>query len=250
MGYQRLIKAMLDVELEKSSSRSDWMQRPLTEKQLHYAVDDVRYLLTVYEKLYKELQLRNLLYVVDEEYESVIENIKCNDFDDAYIRVKQAWKLNPKEFSVLKVLATWREKAMRENDMPRNKIAKNEALMTLAGSDQWSIQQLFSIEGLPAATVKNRGEELIDLINDVYHSSNSVERMPKPIKTDELMSKLKATLKELAEEIGIAEQMLSKKSYNEQLYWMIKQADFSSVPMAIKGWRRNHYEKAAAILQR
>ena len=250
MGYQRLIKAMLDVDLEKTSSRSDWMQRPLTEKQLHYAVDDVRYLLPVYEKIYRELESRDLLHVVEEEYAAVLKNINNNNFDNAYLRVKQAWKLNSQEFSTLKALATWREETMRKKDMPRNKVAKNEALMTLAGRKQWSHQQLFSVEGLPASTVKNAGEEIIALIDKAQELSDSGERMPKPVKADELMNKLKAILKELAMELGVAEQMLSKKAYNEQLYWVLKRAGFSSVPSSIAGWLRSYYEKAAAILQR
>ncbi len=250
MGYQRLIKKMLDVDLEKSSSRSDWMQRPLTQKQLHYAVDDVRYLLTIYEQLKKDLEARNLLHIIEEEYGSVLSTIKNDNYENAYLRVKQAWKLNPQEFAVLKALATWREEMMREKDMPRNKIAKNDALMTLAGKAEWDIKQLYSIEGLPSSTVKTSGDELIALIDAVSKSSTSDERMPKPIKADELMDKLRAILKEFALEMGVAEQMLGKKSFNEQLYWMLKTPGLSSLPEGIQGWRRDYYEKAAVILQR
>lgn len=250
MGYQRLIKTMLDVDLEKTSSRSDWMQRPLTEKQIHYAADDVRYLLEVYERLHQELELRELSHILTEEYELVLANIKNNNFANAYLRIKQAWKLDAHEFAVLKALACWREETMRNRDMPRNKIAKDEALMTLASKAQWQPQQLFSIEGLPGTTVKKLGDELITLIDQARALPNSDECMPKPIKADELMHKIRTTLEELAREDGIAEKMLGKKVFTEQLYLMLKQAEFSSVPSSITGWRRDYYEKAAVILQR
>ena len=249
MGYQRLVKAMLNVDLEKSSSRSDWMKRPLTEKQLHYAVDDVRYLLQIYEVLHDKVKERDLLAIIEEEYVAVTDNIKNDNYDNACLRIKQGWKLSPQQFAVLKALATWREETMRKRDLPRNWVARNEALMTLASQQNWSHQRLFSVEGLPAATVKNEGESLLSIINRAA-AEQCEESMPRPIKPDRLMGRLKAVIKEQADELGIAEQMLSKKSYNETLYRVISSGNFASLPDTIKGWRRAFYEKAAAVLQR
>jgi ribonuclease D len=247
MGYQRLIKAMLDVELEKTSSRSDWMQRPLTEKQVHYAADDVRYLLPIYHQLHEKLAARNLLSVMEEEYQAILANFKATGFENAYTRIKEAWRLTPRQFSVLKVLATWREKMMRERDLPRKRIATDEALMTLASRSHWTMQQLFEVEGLTSSIVRNYGVVLIEMISTALESDVG-EKCPRPVKADDFYHHFKKLLEQEAREYGVDEKMLSKKNYNEQLYWQMMQGEFD-LPDNITGWRKPLYEQAVMQLK-
>lgn len=247
MGYQRLIKAMLDVDLEKTSSRSDWMRRPLSDIQIRYAADDVRYLLPAYYQLSEKLEARNLLWVIDEEYQSVLKNFTATDFDNAYTRIKEAWKLSPRQFAVLKVLATWREKMMREKDLPRKRIASDEALMTLASRSHWTVQQLFDVDGLTSFIAKNCGAEIIRLISAALQFENT-EKCPRPVKADEFYHHFKKALEEQARLLGVDEKMLSKKQYNEQLYWQMMQGHFE-LPDNVSGWRRPFYEQVVATLK-
>lgn len=247
MGYQRLIKAMLDVDLEKSSSRSDWMQRPLTEKQIHYAADDVRYLLPVYHQLSARLASRQLLPVMEEEYQAILANFKVTTFDHAYTRIKEAWRLNPAQFQVLKVLAAWREKMMREKDLPRKRIATDDALMALASRSHWNMQQLFDVEGLTSSIVRNYGADLIAMISAAMQSG-IIEKCIRPVKSDDFYHHFKKLLEQEARAFGVDEKMLSKKNYNEQLYWQMMQDEFD-LPANITGWRRPLYQHAVMQLK-
>jgi len=241
MGYQRLVKAMLDVDVEKGHSRSDWMRRPLSDDQIHYAADDVRYLLQMYEQLLQKLNEKNLSHVMVEEYQSVLEGFKDVDFDDAYLRIKEAWKLNPKQFSVLRGLASWREKKMRDKDLPRKRIAADEALFELASKSHWSLAQLFEVQGLPAATIKAEGEYLMAFIQHLWQQ-DSHKRALKPIKGSDLYHRLKQLLEHQASVLGVDVKMLSQKNLNEQLYWRMQSGDFS-LPEECKGWRNQAYSK-------
>lgn len=247
MGYQRLLKAMLDIDLEKGHSRSDWMQRPLDPDQLRYAVDDVLYLLPVYEKLACEIASRGLESAIIEEYQSVIDSFTSADFGNAWQRVKEAWRLNPRQFAVLKALATWREEKMRQKNLPRKRIADDGALMTLASRSQWSVSQLFDVQGLPAFTVRAEGEALVAMIEKV--SLHPCEQLaPKPPKPDGLYGRLRKQLERQAHEFGVDEKMLSKKQYNELLYSQLVKGCFE-LPASISGWRRPLYQQAVSALQ-
>jgi ribonuclease D len=246
MGYQRLLKAMLDIDLEKGMSRSDWMQRPLTEEQIEYAADDVRYLLTMYQHLVEAIEARDLLPVIHEEYQSVVNNITSSDFESAYVRIKDAWKLTPKQFSIVRALATWRENMMREYDIPRKRIATDEALMILAQQEEWSATQLFSVSGLASFVVRNVGEDIIAIIERAAKSKSN-EKAMKPIKGDPFYHQLKKLLEKQAKTFGVEEKMLSKKQFNEQLYWQMKKGDFT-LPENITGWRKPFYEKVVSAL--
>ncbi len=247
MGYQRLIKAMLDIELEKTSSRSDWMQRPLTEKQIHYAADDVRYLLPIYYELSAQMAARHLLPIMEEEYQAILANFKITEFDNAYMRIKEAWRLNPSQFQVLKVLAAWREKMMREKDLPRKRIATDDALMTLASRSQWSVQQLFDVEGLTSSIARNCGVAIIGMISSALQKETK-EKCVRPVKSDDFYHHFKKILEHQAKAFGVDEKMLSKKTYNEQLYWLMMQGEFD-LPANITGWRKPLYQQAIIQLK-
>lgn len=246
MGYQRLVAAMFDEDIEKGESRSDWMQRPLTPNQIRYAANDVVYLLEMHRKLSKQLECAGYDMLVRQECDAVFLNISNNDFSESYRRVKQAWKLNASQFARLKALASWREEKMRSENMPRNKIAKNEALMLLSVRPQWHKSQMFKVEGLPAAIVESFSDELLTLVADEYVGATDV--MSKPLKSDSLLNSFKEALLVVAEDAGIAEKMLSKKAYNELVFIACKankgNVQVESVVAAVPGWRQRFYRQA------
>ena len=246
MGYQRLVAAMFDEDIEKGESRSDWMQRPLTAKQVQYAANDVIYLLRMYQRLKQQLVDAGHETFVQQECDAVFSNINNADFSNAYRRVKQAWKLDAAQFSRLKALATWREETMRLQDIPRNKIAKNEALMLLAVKSQWHKNQLFKVEGLPAASVEAFADELLAIVSCDYNDATQV--MPKPLKSEPWLAKLKKSLLSLAESQGIDEKMLSKKLYNESLFALYKASggkiDADKLAEIVPDWRHVFYSQA------
>ncbi len=242
MGYQRLVAAMFDVDIEKGESRSDWMRRPLSQSQLSYAANDVVFLLDMYEQLSKILLENGHLSKVYEECDGVFYSVSNDDFSAAYKRFKQAWKLNAEQFSRLKVLASWREEQMRERNLPRNKIAKNEVLMRLALKPIRDQESLAQMQGLPLSTVKVSAQSIMQIVNADYSSKKEV--MARPLKSDTTLAAIKNKALEIAQQQGIAEQMLSRKAYNESVARLIKSGDKvspSSLDDVIEDWRKPYY---------
>lgn len=252
LSYQRLVQQLLGIEVAKGHSRSDWMQRPLSEEQLRYAADDVRYLLPVYSLLQQQIQQEDKLAILEDEYQATLANIASDDYSDAWQRIKDGWKLNALQFARLKKLATWREQMMREKNLPRNRLARNEALLALAMQSNWNKHQLFAVDGLPAATIKHHGEELLAMLEDINCGSGYTEQMPKPARPDPLLGRIRHELAAEAKKIRIAPELLSKKLFVQALYQYLQISDSEqsdTLPEQISGWRRDFYQRVASTIQ-
>lgn len=242
LSYQALIKQFLDEDIEKDQRRSDWRKRPLSPEQLHYAADDVRYLLDVYYRLNEELEQQGKRAFMVSHYQEILANFLSDDYSEAYHRVKEAWRLNAVQFARLKQLAAWREQAMRQKDLPRNRIASNEALMQLAMQQEWTSYQLFAVEGLSAATVKSDGDHLIALLGRIHAGDHYQQVMAKPNK-DKTSAQIKKQIQRLAQQAGIHESLISKRNYNQLLKQQLDQKG-TTLPSEIRGWRKPFYQTA------
>ncbi len=135
MGLQRLVAYALEVELGKGETTSDWLQRPLTAEQEHYAALDVAYLPVLALMQHEQLEPRGRLSWVMEECESIGASVMAADEADpqAYFqRFSQVWHLDDVRRALLRDLSAWREQTCRERDMSRNRLLRNEMLLEIA----------------------------------------------------------------------------------------------------------------------
>ncbi|MEW6750042.1 MAG: HRDC domain-containing protein, partial [Candidatus Latescibacterota bacterium] len=130
----QLASTVLGVELDKTASRTNWLQRPLSPAQARYAVEDVRCLpplrdalLARIRRLGRESWLREELLALDDPrlYEE-------RDPREQYQRIKGAGRATPRELAVLRELAAWREEEARRSDRPRGRILSDDVLLHLA----------------------------------------------------------------------------------------------------------------------
>ena len=129
MGLQRLVAYALEVELGKGETTSDWLQRPLTAEQEHYAALDVAYLPVLALMQHEQLEPRGRLSWVMEECESIGASVMAADEADpqAYFqRFSQVWHLDDVRRALLRDLSAWREQTCRARDVSRNRLLRNE----------------------------------------------------------------------------------------------------------------------------
>lgn len=166
VGYGALVKATLGIELAKAHSRTDWSRRPLSKEQIDYAIDDVRYLVQVYEKQLAELNARGRLdWLADDFAELSDARLYENPHGEAWQRIKGANFLRGVQLSVLQQLAAWREQQAQKSDRPRRWILKDEVLFDMAKMMPQNTDQLGSIRGLEKSTVERHGKKLLELID-------------------------------------------------------------------------------------
>jgi len=165
IGYGNFIKALLDVSLDKAHARADWSRRPLSEDQLEYAADDVRYLADAYPLVTQRLADQGRLDWLDAEF-APYEQLERYQGDpaNAWKRIRGLEKLRSKGLSIAQQLATWREQRAQEKDLPRNWILKDEIILDVARLAPQKIDALSGIRGLPPKTIERYGGKLMELV--------------------------------------------------------------------------------------
>ncbi len=167
IGYGNLIKEALGIELDKGHARTDWKQRPLTEKQLRYAADDVIYLGKVYEVFLEKLNDVENLTSLNEHFINLAkpETYKP-DPENMWKKIFAARKLNGKNLVVVKQLAAWREITARKQNKPRKWILPDYVLIDIAKQLPENKPDLLQIDKVSEKMVKRHGDTLLEIIKN------------------------------------------------------------------------------------
>ena len=242
MGYAGLVNAVLSIELSKGETRSDWMQRPLSQSQLHYAALDVAFMPVVYGKLVQGLRdLGRLEWVKADCADLVTQAQEKIEGEGTWEKVKSAWKLSRKELCVLQRLSDWREVEARARDIPRNRILKEITMFELAQRKPQRHHQLSRFEGMPPRTLRNDGETILEIIENSLNVDEQElpEVLPMPLaqsQTDR-MKALKAVVRGIAERDDLpAEILVRKKEY--EAFVRSGMAGHWALPERLQGWRK------------
>ena len=147
MGYARLVDSLLDIQLDKQETRSNWLARPLTQRQLDYATVDVLHLHSLHCILLEMLAQQDRFKWFEEETAElfkVVDQRKNNQ--NYYTRIRGAWRLNEQSLKILRHLCLWREDIARNKDVPKSRIAKDCVLFDIAQRMPKYRHELYSIE--------------------------------------------------------------------------------------------------------
>ncbi len=245
-GFASLAKDLLDVELDKSESRTDWLARPLSQKQLDYAAADVFYLLPMYEQLLEKVTQANWLDAALQESELLVEKrIKPANPEKMYLQIKGAWQLKPKELAILKPLATWRYHEAIKRDLALNFIIRENELLTIARMVLRSPKRMVE-EGVDPHAVRRHSTKIIQMVKAAMQTPE--EQYPDKIVPlmdypgyKQLFKKLKDEVKSVSQSSGLATEFLaSKKQLNQLLSWVWnKGRDPEHLPDVMSGWRQS-----------
>lgn len=166
LSLGNLLAELLDVHLAKAHTRADWIARPLAPEVLDYAADDVRYLPQVATWIRERARETGTEAWMDEEL-STLEHPASTDensLDDAYLRIRAAATLPPRNLAVLRELAAWREREARERDLPRRWFMEDGALMSLATALPSCPSDLARCGDLPPKAPERHGDALLGAI--------------------------------------------------------------------------------------
>jgi ribonuclease D len=248
VSYVNLVKQVTGRDLDKTSRFTDWARRPLTEKQLAYALGDVTHLRDIYKRLKAELEATGRLGWLDEEMSDLTDvRIYESRPEDAWRRLKLRVK-NRKGLAVLIELAAWRERAAQAQDVPRNRILRDEALYDIASQQPTETSQLSHLRSLSEGFARSsRAKEIVEAvkaglardIKTVPPIREGTGLSPEKTATVEL---LRVLLKACAARNKVAPRMIADADDLDRM----AMEDEPDVP-ALKGWR---YELFGAEAQR
>lgn len=165
VGYANLVQKLLGVQLDKDQARTDWAQRPLNNNQIHYAANDVRYLLQAYPLIIDKLSSQNRIDWLAADFDELVDTTLYEvDPDTIWRRVSGNTRLKPRQLVILQALAAWRENTAIKRDRPRRWILADDVLVSLAQHTPQNLDQLEKIRGIKSNTVDKFGDAIIKTI--------------------------------------------------------------------------------------
>jgi ribonuclease D len=244
LSYGRLVGEVLGATLVKGEAYSDWCRRPLTDEQLVYAADDVRFLLEAADRLRDRLQEAGRLEWVEEEM-SALESPDAYRVDaaEAWRRVPGRGGLSGRQLAVLREVARWREEAAATRDLPRGWILKDPTLIEIARRAPSTEAQLRSIRGLGRGEVERSGRAILAAVAR-GKSGTVIPVPPAPPRPAQVRARLlsgpaDAVVRARCERAGIATELVATRGELESLLAAV----FSGRPLGsdhrlVTGWRR------------
>src|SRR5690554_5736580 len=177
LGYAALVQHYTNIEIDKSQSRTDWLQRPLQPVQLDYAAADVQYLYDIYPQLLAELSAEKLALVKAETIEQVRRRAESIPPQWLYLFFGNAWQCNRQQLAVLRELMQWRLDRAKKSDIPLGFVAKDHTLLELARRMPEHSGHLRGITDLSPMTIRYAGEDLLAAVRQ----GKAATDLPEPL---------------------------------------------------------------------
>ncbi len=250
IGYDVLVQKYTKVSLDKSSRYTHWAQRPLTEKQLAYALGDVIHLRDIYEKLYAKILAGDRLHWLEDEL-GILKDPGTYAVDPYAIWQKiKVRSPKPRMLAIFREIVAWREITAQSRNVPRGRVIRDEVMLDLAAAAPQSKQELSRMRGLASAFIEGEeGKVVLALIAKAQ--ALPLEDCPQvkkegasPPGAAALVEMLKLLLKIKAEKYHVAPKLLATSADLE----MIARSPNPHVP-ALEGWRREIFGNAALSLK-
>src|SRR6266404_1007351 len=233
-SYETLVAKLAQAFLDKSSRFTDWSHRPLSERQIHYALADVVHLRTVYERLQQRLASNGRATWFAEEMAGLSE--------------PSTYRNDPRFFTILRELAAWRETAAQQRNLPRGRIMRDEAVLEIAAHSPKTIDALARTRSLGKGIAEGKlGSEILDAVRRGLADTKGPAppaRVDVPHGLGPLVELLRVLLKQRCEEHQVAQKLVATGEDLEA----VAADDEAPVP-ALSGWRYEIFGKDALALK-
>ena len=250
VSYDQLVSRTKGVQIDKSSRFTDWSRRPLSEKQLDYALADVTHLRDVYLYLKDELAREGRSSWLSEEMD-ILEARETYDLhpDDAWQRLKMRLR-KPQELAILKYVAAWREREARARNVPRSRVLKDDAIYEIAQQQPKDTEALGRLRTIPKGWERSSsGAAVLEAVNEALALPKAdMPHVPRHTQAPEgaaaAVELLKVLLKLISEKHGVAPKVIANSEDLDKIAAEGEKAEVS----ALHGWRRELFGEPALQL--
>ena len=233
LGYRAMVEMFTGDAISKEETTSDWLKRPLTDRQLSYAALDVTYLRQIGEELYDACrESQRLSWVLEDT-----ARLKLGGRGPA-AKFKSAWKMSLREQAILSRLIDWREEEARRLDRPRSWVVPDKVLVTLAKRQPMHLAQLSSVDGLHDAIIRKRGKRIVEVVSGAIDNQAPHQAFwQSPLRSNhkQWASTLGETVASRAQELGVAPEVLYAGRDIERLIQATLEQQ--PIPKDLLGWR-------------
>ncbi|MDF1541600.1 MAG: ribonuclease D [Anaerosomatales bacterium] len=240
VGYGALVSEIAGVKLDKSDTFTDWSRRPLSSTQLEYALNDVRYLPTVYRELRSRLEAEGRLSWLEPEFDRMVDPATYEVVpEELFRRVKRMSSLKARQLGVLMKLTAWREHEAQRRDIPRKWVLGDESLLEIARRSPQDRDALASIRGVADKLAKASYPGVLSAVAEGLalprEELPTLERKRRrPLDVDGAVDLMAALVRLRAKEHGVATPLLASRGDLE----LLAGGERDDTPL-LEGWRRS-----------
>ena len=212
LGLAALLEKYLEVKIDKRFQRADWSLRPLSDEMMAYAATDTRHLVELRDLMATRLEQAGRMAWAEEEFR-ILEQVRWTENGDrepAWLRIKSAKSLQPRQLAILRELQTWRQAVAEKMDRAEFRIVGNEALLEIARQAPESEEALAAIKGVGKETLRRRGRQILAAVRRGLRVPAKdlprLERKPRPRREPEIegrISRLKQARGRLATRLAL-----------------------------------------------
>ena len=248
VSYENLVNTLLNIRIDKSSRVSNWSFRPLTKKQIIYALSDVTHLVHIYEKLKDQISNENRSLWIEDEMRSLVEtkNYKISP-SEAWMKIKI--KSTKREYlNKVKFLAEWRENFSIKSNIPKNRVMRDDTLLDLASINPKFNNDFKRIRSFNLERDSKKINQIIEILNKAEGVPEKLWPENKYIKKNKVKSfaileLLKVLIKHVSEEQKVAQRLIAKQDELE----LLAEGKFERLKV-LEGWRYKIFGKLALEL--
>jgi ribonuclease D len=247
-GYERLVNDMLNETLDKASRFTDWAKRPLSERQIRYALDDVTHLRSIYTKLSEQIERENRTSWIAEEMAAMADpNNYAPDPQSAWKRLKVKSR-KPEFLQMLRCVAAFREQRAIDKNLPRGRVLRDEVVLQVASENPETEDELLAVRGMKGTMSHYSITALTEQMHEARLAPKetfpSVPPRPKPLNAggESCAEMLRMLLKQAAEEAHVVPRLITDRAEMEHVIRgtiPLQEARF------MKGWRYEVFGKKA-----
>lgn len=252
VGYETLVNRIAKAQVDKASQYTDWSRRPLSQRQIAYALADVTHLWPIYDRLSAMLVKSRRSNWLDEEMAILTDAATYRpDAEGAWRRLKPRNR-NRRYLAILQGVAAWREEEAQTRDVPRNRVLRDDVVQQLASEQPTTLERLRQVRGLPREYKSGREadallkvvERALALPESALPSLEPPHRLPP--EAGPIVDLLKVLLKMVSQRDHVAQKLIATVADLERI---AAEGEAADVP-ALRGWRRKVFGNEALALKR
>lgn len=251
VSYENLVTELVGAKLDKASRFTDWARRPLSDRQIEYALGDVIHLRVVYEKISKQIHEEGRDAWIEEEMAEMAEITRYRvDVNNLWKRLKVKSR-DSNYLQLLRATTAWREEQAMRRDLPRQRVLKDDWVVQVAAQAPQSIEDLQEIRGIGGQLGNSAMQSLVETLHEARMAPKDTfpkpeERLkPMAAAQEGCLDQLKLLLRQRCEEYHLVPRLVADKEELEHLVRGLVKFDDSTIS---HGWRYEIFGRAAREL--
>jgi ribonuclease D len=243
VGYESLVSRTIGERLGHHQTRTDWRRRPLTQEQLEYAVDDVRFLIDIWKKQQASLKRLKRLDWAESEFNRLVDELEQERNEHSWRRLGGIQKMKPRQLAVARELFQWREKVALERNQPLRRVLRDDLIIDLAMRQPKTPEAVLATRDMNRPSYRKHAADLAACV--VRGAALPESQWPKPQpqpesnSEDQILSKLlQIVLANRCAEMKVALSLVGTSADLKSLVrWHTKPNSKEAPPRLAQGWR-------------